>query len=52
MGNLIPVPQVRDDVAAAYKKEIEWQRTEMIVPFQKTLIQKKVGYKVSMESNL
>ncbi|XP_057527836.1 U-box domain-containing protein 35-like isoform X2 [Amaranthus tricolor] len=42
MGNLIPVPQVRDDVAAAYKKEIEWQRTEMIVPFQKTLIQKKV----------
>ncbi|XP_057249579.1 U-box domain-containing protein 35 isoform X2 [Beta vulgaris subsp. vulgaris] len=43
MGNLIPLPQVRDDVAVAYKKEIEWQRTEMILPFQKALIQKKVS---------
>ncbi|KAK3221133.1 hypothetical protein Dsin_015103 [Dipteronia sinensis] len=25
MGNSIPISQVRDDVAAAYKKEMEWQ---------------------------
>uniref|UniRef100_A0A803KT77 RING-type E3 ubiquitin transferase n=1 Tax=Chenopodium quinoa TaxID=63459 RepID=A0A803KT77_CHEQI len=42
MGNLIPLPQVRDDVAVAYKKEIEWQRTEMILPFQRLLNSKKV----------
>ncbi|XP_021842169.1 U-box domain-containing protein 35 isoform X2 [Spinacia oleracea] len=42
MGNLIPLPQVRDDVAVAYKKEIEWQRTEMILPFQKAINLKKV----------
>ncbi|KAJ8425470.1 hypothetical protein Cgig2_001059 [Carnegiea gigantea] len=43
MGNLLPLPQVRDDVAAAYKKEIEWQKTEMILPFQKLFNLKKVA---------
>ncbi|KAL2920436.1 U-box domain-containing protein 35 [Bienertia sinuspersici] len=42
MGNLIPLPQVRDDVAVAYKKEIEWQRNEMILPYKRMLSQKKV----------
>ncbi|KAL9240365.1 hypothetical protein vseg_014594 [Gypsophila vaccaria] len=42
MGNLIPLPQVRDDVVTAYKQEIEWQKHEMILPYRKMLTNKKV----------
>ncbi|XP_074284172.1 U-box domain-containing protein 35-like [Silene latifolia] len=42
MGNLIPFSQVRDDVVAAYKKEIEWQKNELILPFQRMLTRYKV----------
>ncbi|KAK6925814.1 Serine-threonine/tyrosine-protein kinase, catalytic domain [Dillenia turbinata] len=41
MGS-VPLSQVRDDVAAAYKKEMEWQATERLLPYKKMCIQKKV----------
>ncbi|KAK9706565.1 hypothetical protein RND81_07G135300 [Saponaria officinalis] len=46
MGNLIPLPQVRTDVAIAYKREIEWQKNEMILPYQKMFSHKKVSVEV------
>ncbi|GMI76632.1 hypothetical protein like AT4G25160 [Hibiscus trionum] len=42
MGNLIPISQVRDDVAAAYRKEVEWQANEMLLPYKKVCTQRKV----------
>ncbi|KDP22458.1 hypothetical protein JCGZ_26289 [Jatropha curcas] len=42
MGNSIPISQVRDDVAAAYKQEMEWQRSQMLLPFKKTCTRRKV----------
>ncbi|KAH9607376.1 hypothetical protein KSS87_020147, partial [Heliosperma pusillum] len=52
MGNLIPFSQVRDDVVAAYKKEIEWQKNELILPFQRMLTRYKVsGEVVLLESD-
>ncbi|XVF54924.1 hypothetical protein PTKIN_Ptkin05aG0219800 [Pterospermum kingtungense] len=42
MGNSIPISQVRDDVAAAYKKEVEWQTSEMLLPYKKMCAQRKV----------
>ncbi|KAG4190636.1 hypothetical protein ERO13_A07G042900v2 [Gossypium hirsutum] len=41
MGNLLPISQVREDVAAAYKKELEWQANEMLLPY-KMCAQRKV----------
>uniref|UniRef100_A0A2P2LNW5 RING-type E3 ubiquitin transferase n=1 Tax=Rhizophora mucronata TaxID=61149 RepID=A0A2P2LNW5_RHIMU len=32
MGNFIPISQVREDVAEAYKKEMEWQASRKILP--------------------
>ncbi|KAK9665706.1 hypothetical protein RND81_14G130000 [Saponaria officinalis] len=46
MGNLIPLLQVRTDVATAYKREIEWQKNEMILPYQKMFSHKKVSVEV------
>ncbi|CAL5045640.1 unnamed protein product [Urochloa decumbens] len=42
MGNFIPISQVREDVASAYRKEAEWQATNMLLPFKKMCAQKKV----------
>ncbi|CAL9008439.1 unnamed protein product [Prunus brigantina] len=42
MGNLIPLSQVREDVVAAYRKEIEWQASELLLPYKKMCAQKKV----------
>ncbi|OWM79435.1 hypothetical protein CDL15_Pgr022847 [Punica granatum] len=42
MGNKIPISQVREDVAAANRKDVEWQTTEMLLPFKKMITQKKV----------
>ncbi|KAI4383049.1 hypothetical protein MLD38_008930 [Melastoma candidum] len=42
MGNLIPISQVREDVAAAYKQEIEWQRKQMLLPYRKLCGRKKI----------
>ncbi|KAL8167555.1 hypothetical protein V2J09_009054 [Rumex salicifolius] len=46
MGNTIPLHQVRDDVAAAYKKEVEWQKMEMILPYKKLCISRKVPVEI------
>ncbi|XP_066372947.1 U-box domain-containing protein 35 isoform X2 [Miscanthus floridulus] len=42
MGNFIPISQVREDVASAYRKEAEWRASNMLVPFQKMCAQRKV----------
>ncbi|XP_065871716.1 U-box domain-containing protein 35-like [Euphorbia lathyris] len=42
MGNSIPMAQVRDDIAAAYRKEIEWQTTRMLLPFSNFCTRRKV----------
>ncbi|XP_075649054.1 U-box domain-containing protein 35-like isoform X1 [Castanea sativa] len=42
MGNSIPLSQVREDVAAAYIKEINWQTSQMLLPYKKLCAQKKV----------
>jgi hypothetical protein len=42
VGNFIPISQVREDVASAYRKEAEWQASNMLVPFQKMCAQRKV----------
>ena len=49
MGNSIPISQVRDDVAAAYRKEVEWQATEKLLPYKKMCTQKKVYYLFVLE---
>ncbi|KAF5731047.1 U-box domain-containing protein 35-like [Tripterygium wilfordii] len=35
MGNSIPISHVREDVAAAYKKEVEWQTSALLLPYTK-----------------
>ncbi|KAI9081393.1 hypothetical protein K1719_036656 [Acacia pycnantha] len=42
MGNFIPISQVRPDVADAFKKEIEWQKSQMLLPYKNMCDQKKV----------
>ncbi|OMO94849.1 hypothetical protein CCACVL1_05766 [Corchorus capsularis] len=42
MGNSLPISQVRDDVADAYKKEVEWRTNEMLLPYKKMCAQRKV----------
>ncbi|KAG8069589.1 hypothetical protein GUJ93_ZPchr0006g41799 [Zizania palustris] len=42
MGNFIPITQVREDVAAAYKKEVEWQASKMLLPYKKMCAQRQV----------
>lgn len=46
MGNYIPISQVRDDVAAAFRKEIEWQSTEKLLPYKKMCTLKKVQVEI------
>ncbi|KAG8381561.1 hypothetical protein BUALT_Bualt06G0134400 [Buddleja alternifolia] len=46
MGNGIPIAQVRDDVAAAYKKEMEMQTSEKILPYKMLCIRRKVQAEV------
>ncbi|KAK9093376.1 hypothetical protein Syun_028287 [Stephania yunnanensis] len=41
MGNYIPISQVRDDVAAAYKKEMEWKASKMLLPYKQLCSEKK-----------
>lgn len=42
MGNAIPISEVRDDVVTAYRQEILWQSEEMLKPFTKLFVRKKV----------
>ncbi|KAM3207162.1 hypothetical protein ACQJBY_062400 [Aegilops geniculata] len=42
MGNYLPVSQVRDDVASAYREELEWQARNMLLPYKKMCAQRQV----------
>ncbi|CAA0836685.1 U-box domain-containing protein 35 [Striga hermonthica] len=42
MGNYIPISQVREDIASAFKKEMESQITEKLLPYKKMCSQRKV----------
>ncbi|XP_006655773.1 U-box domain-containing protein 35 [Oryza brachyantha] len=42
MGNFIPITQVREDVATAYRKDVEWQANNMLLPYKKMCAQRKV----------
>ncbi|XP_024190670.1 U-box domain-containing protein 35 isoform X2 [Rosa chinensis] len=42
MGNLIPISEVREDVVAAYRKDMEWQTSELLLPYKKMCTLKKV----------
>ncbi|KAG7541549.1 Protein kinase domain [Arabidopsis thaliana x Arabidopsis arenosa] len=46
MGNAIPISEVRDDVVTAYRQEILWQSEEMLKPFTKLFVRKKVAVEV------
>lgn len=48
MGNYTPISQVRDDVSTAYKKEVEWQTSEMLLSYKKMCLQRKVQVDVMM----
>ncbi|GAV75702.1 Pkinase domain-containing protein/Usp domain-containing protein/U-box domain-containing protein [Cephalotus follicularis] len=48
MGNSIPLSEVREDVAAAYKKELGWQRSQMLLPYRNMCSQKKVRVDVTV----
>ncbi|CAN6565148.1 unnamed protein product [Malus baccata var. baccata] len=42
MGSRIPISQVREDVVAAYRKEMEWQASEKLVPYKKMCASRKM----------
>ncbi|KAK9130804.1 hypothetical protein Sjap_011291 [Stephania japonica] len=42
VGNYIPISQVRDDVATAYKKEMEWKTSKRHLPQKQLCSEKKV----------
>ncbi|GLT83959.1 hypothetical protein SLE2022_022200 [Rubroshorea leprosula] len=42
MGNYIPFSQVREDVAAAFMKEVDCQTSELLLPYKKMCAQRKV----------
>ncbi|KAK6131825.1 hypothetical protein DH2020_034443 [Rehmannia glutinosa] len=46
MGNFIPISQVRDDIAAAFRKEVEWQVTEKLLPYKRMCSQRKVQVEI------
>ncbi|XP_033513301.2 U-box domain-containing protein 35-like [Nicotiana tomentosiformis] len=52
MGNLIPIAQVREDVADAFRKEVELQASEKLLPYKTMFIRRKVQVGVvQIESN-
>ncbi|PIN06759.1 hypothetical protein CDL12_20686 [Handroanthus impetiginosus] len=46
LGTGLPISQVRDDVAAAYRKELEWQTSEKLLPYKMWCIRRKVQVEV------
>ncbi|PKA60705.1 Putative U-box domain-containing protein 53 [Apostasia shenzhenica] len=52
MGNYLPISKVRDDVATAYKKEIEWHTTSMLLTYRQMLTDRRVeAENVTIESD-
>ncbi|XP_031483071.1 U-box domain-containing protein 35-like isoform X1 [Nymphaea colorata] len=48
MGNFIPVSNVREDIVAAYKKEIEWETSSKLHPFKQMCAQRQVAVEISV----
>ncbi|MCL7048422.1 hypothetical protein MKW94_028750 [Papaver nudicaule] len=46
MGNYIPLSQVRDEVASAYKMEVEAKTRRMLIPFEQIFTERKVMVEV------
>ncbi|XP_009771774.1 U-box domain-containing protein 35-like [Nicotiana sylvestris] len=46
MGNSIPISQVRDDVVAAFRKDVEWQTSEKLHPYKMLCTRLKVQVEV------
>lgn len=44
VGDVLPLSQVRNDVATAFIREVEWQTNQMILPFKSLCEQRKVRY--------
>ncbi|XP_072971303.1 U-box domain-containing protein 35-like [Typha angustifolia] len=42
MGNYLPISNVREDVASAYKKEVEWHINAMLSPYKKMCAKSQV----------
>ena len=42
VGNWLPIAQVRDDVAAGYRQEVEWKKKKNLLPYQQNLKAQKV----------
>lgn len=46
MGNSIPISQVRDEIATAFRKEMEWQANEKLLPYKIMCTQRKVQVEI------
>ncbi|KAL3521394.1 hypothetical protein ACH5RR_019543 [Cinchona calisaya] len=46
MGNLIPISQVREDVATAFRKDMEWQASKKLLPYEKMCTRQKVQVEI------
>ncbi|KAK4351174.1 hypothetical protein RND71_030487 [Anisodus tanguticus] len=46
MGSFIPISQVRDDVVAAFRKDVEWQTSENMLPYKMLCTRRKVQVEV------
>lgn len=52
MGNFIPIAEVREDIAAAFRKEMVWQANEKLLPYKTMCTRKKVPVEiVQLESD-
>ncbi|XP_038976179.1 U-box domain-containing protein 52 isoform X2 [Phoenix dactylifera] len=45
-GNYLPINDVRDDIALAYKEEIKWQTEMLLLPYKKMCAKRQVETKV------
>lgn len=48
VGNFIPIEQVRDEVAAAYKQEEKWKTDRLLLPFRNMCAQRRVEVEVKV----
>ncbi|KAG9140761.1 hypothetical protein Leryth_006942, partial [Lithospermum erythrorhizon] len=46
MGNRVPIAQVREDVAVAFRKEVHWQTARKLKPYESMCTQRKVMVEV------
>ncbi|KAK1392857.1 U-box domain-containing protein 35 [Heracleum sosnowskyi] len=47
VGNFIPMSEVRDDVGATYRREVEWQTDEKLFSYKNMCAQRKIQVEVS-----